>query len=395
MIPKHHCVGALLLSLVIVACGDGTVPTAGFVGTDEPDEFADAGPIVEAGLETTAPDAAGIEPAKDATVDAEVPELPQVWAAPPGEPLPCENRRLPFDFDASDRAFSKVNGFWMMWLAMRAFVSEEDATRDELVTLGFEDYVHIDGGAGLQAFVAASDSTVFVGFRGSTQVDDYLNNAKFGLMDGAALAVGGRLHAGFGGAVIESWDALHAAVASVASGNETIWLAGHSLGGTMATMTGVKLADLGYDVAAVYSFAGPRAGDSAFATYALDRLQGRSYRVVNHLDLTPHIPPAGIAAQQAAEVLDFDPLEGWAADLVKDLDYAHASGLFLFDEGTTLEYLGTTGDWEDREYWSDRAEHVTTLIGLVQDDRDHGYRHNHGTYLCKMLALRDGPFETP
>jgi hypothetical protein len=120
----------------------------------------------------------------------------------------------------------------------------------------------------------------------------------------------------------------------------------------------------------------------------LERLGGRSYRVVNHLDLSPRIPPAGIAAEQAAQIVDFDLLKASAADLIRALDYAHAGGLFLFDEADNFEYLGTPGDWEDRVYWSDRAEHVSSLIGLVEDNSDNFFRHEQATYLCKMQTLR-------
>jgi pimeloyl-ACP methyl ester carboxylesterase len=303
-------------------------------------------------------------------------------------PVPCDNQQVSFDFDRFESSFTANTAFWMMWFAMRAFVSEEPTTRDELASLGFVRFAHLDASAGLQAMVAASEDVTVVSFRGSTEVEDYLNNARFGLTDAADLGLVGQLHAGFNRALYESWAALYELVGGFADRGQPVWLTGHSLGGTMALVTAVKLDLAGFRVAGVYSFGGPRPGNRAFTQYVLGRLRTRSVRVVNHLDLAPRIPPASIAAEQAARVLGFDPLEGWAAGVVQKLDYAHASGLYAFDEDSNLVYRGTPGDWEDTLFWSERAEHVSGVVGLVRDDRTHKERHHPGTYLCKLQALR-------
>jgi len=374
-----------------LGCGGEPTPAPGFTPVTS---AADGGVLPDAASEApTSPPAKGAP--SDAATDpktseeAATPPRPVVWTAPADEEIPCENRQLSFDFDPSQRKFSRNEAFWMMWLAMRTFRSDDPDTRKELASVGWDEYEHIDDGAsGVEALVAGSEAVVVVGFRGSTDIEDYINNAKFLQMDGEALGVAGKLHSGFGGAVEKNWEDLYDLIASVANQGQPIWLTGHSLGGTMATVTAVKLAKLGYDVAAVYSFAGPRAGNSVFSEDALVHLGGRSYRIVNHLDLTPRIPPAGVAADEASDVLGFNPLEGWAADVVEDLDYAHASTMYRFGPGTELGLIGTNGDWEDKEYWSERAASVGNLVALVKDDRDHPDRHLHTAYLCKMQAVR-------
>lgn len=382
----------LLLAIAGCAGGDGS-PTPGF----EPvTEAKDAGPGSDAAPEAWSPSGPPEPPAAEPDAGAapdvvQPPPLPVVWTARATETLPCHNRQHAFDFDPSNHDFSATNAFWMMWLAMRAFDADNPTTREELASLGFGAYETFDDGwSGLQALVAGSDELVLVGFKGSTEVQDYFNNAKFGQVEGQEVGLAGRLHAGFGEALGDNWEELYEIVEAMdGSKSREVWLSGHSLGGTMALLTAVRLVREGHRVGGVYSFAGPRAGDSVFANDALFRLEGRTFRIVNDLDLTPRIPPAGVAAEQAAQVLGLDPIEGWAADLVADLDYAHGSTMYRFDEGNELSLIGTTGDWEDQVYWEERADQVGNLVGLVKDDRDHSERHDHRTYLCKMQALME------
>ena len=76
------------------------------------------------------------------------------------------------------------------------------------------------------------------------------------------------------------------------------------------------------------------------------------------------------------------------AKRARDLDYAHAGTMLLFDDESNLDLVGTNGDWEDKDFWSERVHHAGNLVALIQDDRAHPERHDHRTYLCKLQALR-------
>jgi triacylglycerol lipase len=70
-------------------------------------------------------------------------------------------------------------------------------------------------------------------------------------------------------------------------------LAGHSVGAPLATRLGVACAlaaGSSRPAPVLYSFAGPRMGDPAFADL-VDRLFPTVYRVVNKWDLVPRFPP--------------------------------------------------------------------------------------------------------
>lgn len=80
--------------------------------------------------------------------------------------------------------------------------------------------------------------------------------------------------------------------AVLATAAPTVRIAGHSLGGALATLFAAELAvqaPFARPAAAVYTFGSPRTGDKAFAA-AYDASVPTSYRVVNPHDLVPSLP---------------------------------------------------------------------------------------------------------
>ena len=70
-----------------------------------------------------------------------------------------------------------------------------------------------------------------------------------------------------------------------------IFVTGFSLGGALAVLASLDLADLGPKVV-LYSFAGPRAGDGTFNKFVQTKV-AQSYSVVVGADPVPHLPPLG------------------------------------------------------------------------------------------------------
>ena len=92
-----------------------------------------------------------------------------------------------------------------------------------------------------------------------------------------------RVHAGF----MRAWQSVRAHVMDIVSFREhpTYVLTGHSLGGALATLAGVDLGCLGYDVKVV-TFGSPQVGDELFADAFNDAVK-ESVRVVIPLDPIP------------------------------------------------------------------------------------------------------------
>jgi predicted lipase len=97
--------------------------------------------------------------------------------------------------------------------------------------------------------------------------------------------VGIRVHRGFAAA----YNSIHTGLVTLLPKRCTIVIAGHSLGGALATLAASALDGL-YHIRAVFTFGSPRVGNAAFARHYNERFCERAARVVNAGDPVPHIP---------------------------------------------------------------------------------------------------------
>src|SRR5258708_19540816 len=84
------------------------------------------------------------------------------------------------------------------------------------------------------------------------------------------------------------------AVAKIAAGSgiQSFMVIGHSLGGSLATLTAAALAMLSpglKDKLTIYTFASPRVGLLDFAA-SFNKAVGTSFRIWNTLDIVPKVP---------------------------------------------------------------------------------------------------------
>jgi triacylglycerol lipase len=143
------------------------------------------------------------------------------------------------------------------------------------------------------AFVATRDDVVFVVYRGTKTITEWIRDATFEQVENAFVSGGGLVEEGFS----EIYATIHDAIVTqvqqlISSGSFTsLYVTGHSLGAAMAVLSALELAQGTSLQPALYSFAGPRVGDPTFAT-AYDAQIATSWRVVNTNDLVPTLPPA-------------------------------------------------------------------------------------------------------
>lgn len=93
---------------------------------------------------------------------------------------------------------------------------------------------------------------------------------------------------------------------------------GHSLGGALATLLVLDLAATAADKAntqyarfadpSAYAFASPRVGDSAFVK-TFNRVVPDSVRIVNRLDIVPHLPPVFAGYQHVNTAYELTPTQ--------------------------------------------------------------------------------------
>lgn len=143
------------------------------------------------------------------------------------------------------------------------------------------------------AFVATQGTQVYVVFRGTQTITEWIANAKIAQVKYTFTGTIGESEEGFSGV----YQTLHADILATlktlaASGNyQTLYVTGHSLGGALATLAApAYAAESGFSDPVTYSFASPRVGNPVFADDVFDTLVKTGWRVANTNDLAPTVP---------------------------------------------------------------------------------------------------------
>lgn len=144
--------------------------------------------------------------------------------------------------------------------------------------------------------VLESEQDIIVAFRGTQDASDVITDLTIrqrGLPRAWNAAEQGfgqvRVHAGFCSRTEKLRKQLQAAVEPL-DRTRPVYVTGHSLGGAVAILAAVVLKHrCGFGDVRLYTYAGPRVGDPAFAA-AYDQSLPKSYRVVNDADLVPQVP---------------------------------------------------------------------------------------------------------
>ena len=143
------------------------------------------------------------------------------------------------------------------------------------------------------AFVATSGDAIYVVFRGTKTISEWISDAEFSQVPYAPVSDGGKTENGFSAIYASIGSAIVAEVDALAQSATytTLYVTGHSLGAALATMAAPDLARATRFASPVlYNFASPRTGDPTFAAL-VDELP-TSWRIVNSNDEVPRLPPA-------------------------------------------------------------------------------------------------------
>jgi hypothetical protein len=151
---------------------------------------------------------------------------------------------------------------------------------------------------GTEVSVMSNDRAVLVVFRGSESADkcafvkDWTTNLNAGLLSVPELGKGVKVHKGMWKAMDSVYDTLVKEVA-VQGGfkSKRVYVTGHSLGGALATLCGIRLQKDGLGKPIVYSFGSPRVGNARFRDVC-DDLALTVHRWVYKNDIVPMLPSA-------------------------------------------------------------------------------------------------------
>jgi len=150
-----------------------------------------------------------------------------------------------------------------------------------------------------QCYVASNDALVLVTFRGTEhKAEDFVTDARWvPVCEGEDRAV--KVHSGFQAGLNAVWPGLKEEVQQAWRREDgtlkPIWVTGHSLGGSLATLAALRLAkqlpEPGGETPQIvaYTFGSPRVGNRAF-TAAFQQAVPVCYRLVHNSDIVPHVP---------------------------------------------------------------------------------------------------------
>lgn len=156
-----------------------------------------------------------------------------------------------------------------------------------------------------QAFLFRTDDCIVLAFRGSKEIRDWYTNfstrlRKFTIRREGKTTISsykGRVHTGF----FLGWASVEREVLeqikhwqnqlNLGESLPPLLVTGHSLGGALATMAAASLQDNNMNVAGLYTFGQPRAGDISFTRQLNSLLSGKVFRFINNNDVVPHVPP--------------------------------------------------------------------------------------------------------
>jgi triacylglycerol lipase len=183
------------------------------------------------------------------------------------------------DSDLNVQGFSLRTAYYLAYAANYAYEEFGDWIR----RLGLGPKTTVFTCGQFHGFFGSLSKVGVLAFRGTQNVGNCLTDAETPLV--ARQPYPGRVHRGFVSAVEEVWPKVRELLGP-AWRSPPLWVTGHSLGGAMATLASVRLANEGYKVRAVYTYGSPRAGNKVFRqSYRLPH-----YRFVFDNDLVPHLP---------------------------------------------------------------------------------------------------------
>ncbi|MGL4819567.1 MAG: lipase family protein [Bacilli bacterium] len=149
-------------------------------------------------------------------------------------------------------------------------------------------------------YILENDEAWIVVFRGSVSDGNWLADADITQSVFPFIRDGGYVHNGF----LEIYASCRNELIDLCSSmpfDKKLYITGHSLGGALATLFAVEIANaLRNCNQSLITFASPKVGDKQFAQQA-NLLLEESYRFVNLNDLVPLLPPSYVKFQRTKQ----------------------------------------------------------------------------------------------
>jgi hypothetical protein len=188
-------------------------------------------------------------------------------------------------------------------------------------------------------FVAKKDGQAFIIIRGTRTAYEWYNNTaiKYDKYISVKDKKWGVTTKGFYSIYIDLRDEIKEVLQTLSESNH-IFVAGHSLGGALATLTIPDLidSDIPVDKITAYTFASPRCGDRELA-YQLNNSGVKHWRIANTEDIVPTLP--GATANIISPERPVSPEEMEENFIVKTYNDLKSKGMKTFEHAGTPIYF--------------------------------------------------------
>lgn len=205
-------------------------------------------------------------------------------------------------FKPKTTSYKPENAYWMAYFSSLAYrkKAENDPTpntNEILAELKSKDpnFLTVEGfnRASSQSIIIEHKDYIVAAFRGTDELVDWLDNIKAFPTQGPL----GKVHSGFYNAFLDVWqrEKMWDRIKQLQENGldkikRPLWIAGHSLGGAMATIAAAWLAEQKIPLYGVYTYGQPRCGDESFQIAFDSKLGKKFFRFQNNNDIVTRIP---------------------------------------------------------------------------------------------------------
>lgn len=310
----------------------------------------------------------------------------------PTSEIPCSDNLSPVHFQNTD-SYSLENAYLSLnasWLSHNRSLENKHA---QLLNWGFKRFKELPSeDFGTRGYVADHGEFILIAFRGTESRKDLFSNALFYQSEAPKYlgAKGAWMHQGMKNIYSGLRKEMNEILVEFDGKNKPIYLAGHSLGGSLAVIAALDLANSGADIKSVYTFGMPKIGNSILGHKVRSVLGNKYFRINIESDITSRVPPAKETADDFSNIIsESNPkLRNNLKTLVNSINYATETGsLQLLGKNGDLSPLGSGElDFEHR-YWkkisnvlSDRDD----LQGVIEFVASRFTDHAPNIYICAM-----------
>ncbi|WP_163930343.1 lipase family protein [Paraferrimonas sp. SM1919] len=190
---------------------------------------------------------------------------------------------------------NKQNAYWMALFSKEVYTCLSNSKKPDVKVIKqslmakdhkFQNVFGYDNNSA-QAIVIEHSEYICVAFRGTDEIDDWLDNLK--AFRTAQLF--GEFHRGFWASLIDVWQPILDKCDLLQRAHKRpIFFTGHSLGGAMATLAAAQFVHVDRPFTSVYTFGQPRTMDRASSQFFNSQCSTRFFRFHNNNDIVTRVP---------------------------------------------------------------------------------------------------------